>query len=206
MYNNQYHLNEQKKPDESIDAIIKVFNHHRRRLGLKRDILVCHDIIFLHEGAINVRRTTDELIVLRYSAPLILGLEQLFIDDEYSLSFEKNSIYSIVPKSIFFNKIEQLNLWKGVSEILAYHIHLLNARDGNVIKKTKYEMIKAYLLEVWNLEANEREQISLYDYILSRANVSRSTLYKIILELNKGGYIYSDRGVLKDIKKLPDKF
>ncbi|HEO9918192.1 TPA: helix-turn-helix domain-containing protein, partial [Enterobacter asburiae] len=44
------------------------------------------------------------------------------------------------------------------------------------------------------------------DYILEKTRLSRSRVMKILGDLRIGGYIEINRGILKKINKLPEKY
>ena len=72
---------------------------------------------------------------------------------------------------------------------------------------TSYDIIRAQLYELMR-ESNEfRQNITAANYIQSRTFLSRSSVMKILADLKKGGYIVTDRGVLKQIQQnIPLKY
>ncbi|MBV8041265.1 helix-turn-helix domain-containing protein, partial [Pluralibacter sp.] len=60
-----------------------------------------------------------------------------------------------------------------------------------------------YLEMLWEQHRDSLDEISIFDFILNRAAVSRSSLNKILKELSDGGYVKINRGRLVYLKKLP---
>ncbi|HAS1004211.1 TPA: hypothetical protein I3768_004297 [Enterobacter cloacae] len=79
-------------------------------------------------------------------------------------------------------------------------------RDQRFSSKNAYDIIKNNLEAIWELPENERSQISVFKFILSRSSISRSSLNKVLKDLNDGGYINIHRGKLLNIKNLPLKY
>ncbi|HID4702653.1 TPA: helix-turn-helix domain-containing protein, partial [Enterobacter cloacae] len=78
--------------------------------------------------------------------------------------------------------------------------------DQRFSSKNAYDIIKNNLEAIWELPENERSQISVFKFILSRSSISRSSLNKVLKDLNDGGYINIHRGKLLNIKNLPLKY
>ena len=57
---------------------------------------------------------------------------------------------------------------------------------------------------------NENEDLRLLtnacDYIQEKTLLSRSGIMKILSDLKQGGHIVIERGILLEIKKLPEKY
>jgi hypothetical protein len=79
-------------------------------------------------------------------------------------------------------------------------------RDEKFNSKNVYNIIKNNLEVLWELPQNEREKISVFKFIMSRSNISRSSLNNILRELSDGQYIKINRGRLLDMKNLPERY
>ncbi|WP_409513916.1 helix-turn-helix domain-containing protein [Serratia proteamaculans] len=69
-----------------------------------------------------------------------------------------------------------------------------------------YGIISSHLEDIWALPEEERLKISIFNFIMQRAPVSRSSIHKIIKELNKGGFIKTERGKLLNLTNIPRGF
>ncbi|AYU96062.1 hypothetical protein EEI76_13710 [Enterobacter cloacae] len=193
-------------PSSAISMLFDGYSDlFKMRHAKGRSYFLIKDVVFIHSGSVSIART-DGLIILKYKSPFVIGLAELFSNEEYTIYFNVDSIYSLIPNSSFIKVADRLGLWKHICEILSYSNQLLTFRENSVNRRTKYEIVKAQLEILWGLPPNEREGISLFDFILSQVNISRSSLSKIIAALNEGGYIKTKRGKLIHLSKLPERY
>ncbi|HEC5301820.1 TPA: helix-turn-helix domain-containing protein [Enterobacter asburiae] len=170
-----------------------------------KNYFLIKDVVFIHTGSVSIARS-DGLIILKYNSPVVVGLAGIFSNEDYTIYFSSDSVYSVIPNQSFINVADRFGLWRYVCEILSYSNRLLTLREKAVNRKTKYEVVKAQLEILWGLPPSERTNISIFDFVLSQVNISRSSLSKIVAELNKGGYIKTNRGKLISLSRLPDRY
>lgn len=196
----------ENKPLESINYLIsKIKPFSKRKQASKNSSFIFNGIILLEEGIISTKRD-DGVALLTFTAPIIIGLHSLDVDDDIIVDFHCKASYYHINKKIFFMLAEENNLWKHICVLTFYYLHLNYEREKNISRKTKYETVKYYIESIWKMEASERSSISLFKFIMSHANISRSSLHKIISELNRGGYIKTERGRLINVVRLPEAF
>lgn len=196
------------KPLESINKIISLcYVNGVHRKASKNDSIIINDmVIFLLSGTVSVRRG-DGITLMSFSGPVVLGLSD-FIGGSHDLSlfFHSPATFNVMSRQKVLTACNEHNLWFDVSCILSYVLELVYQKLELSEQKTKYDTIKKYLCIINSLPAEERESLSIYEYIMSRTGMSRSALNKILSGLRRGGYIEMYRGRLVKMNKLPEKF
>lgn len=161
-------------------------------------------IYIVQSGVVDVRRKNDGIIVLTTKSPSVLGLTSLFSDVYYHYlsTVTESNIIAINRLSV----IECLNkegLWSEAAKILCQAAQFYYKRDEVVSGSTVYEVIRNHLEILWEYPKQERDVISVFDFVMGRSNISRSSLNKVLKDLSLGGYLVLHRGKLIDLKKLP---
>ncbi|WP_371344154.1 helix-turn-helix domain-containing protein [Klebsiella quasipneumoniae] len=164
-------------------------------------------IYILKSGSVNVCRISDDMVLLNIEAPAIIGMTSLFKKQYYHyLVTTANTTMIRVKTKDSFNIIERKNLWKQACEIVCNASQYYYKRDELVYASNVYDIIKNHLEIIWQMPEDARCKVSVFEYILSRTGISRSSLNKILKDLFKGGYIVMKRGKLLAMKKLPSKY
>lgn len=164
-------------------------------------------VIYLSEGSTGLYNHQNGCLISEMSAPAVIGLTYLFFKnhDMYITFKEKSSAYYINQHD-FIKLCDRQQLWRNVSHIIASMERKLNSSPTLSTFKSAYDIVKFYLESIWMLPEKEREKISVYQYIQERSRLSRSSLHKIIKDLNVGGYIKTERGRLMNVHRLPVKY
>lgn len=164
-------------------------------------------VYYLIEGEVDMHREVDDLLILTMRAPKILGLSLLNSDDCFHyMKTTRNSKLIAIEQTHFRELIETHNLWKEVFTITSSMVKSYFRRDERFYSKNVYDVIKNNLEILWDSPPLERKKTSIFKYILSRSDMSRSSLSKVLKDLNDGGYITISRGKLLNVKSLPDRY
>lgn len=164
-------------------------------------------VYYLTEGEIDMHREVDDILLLTMRAPKILGLSLLSSDDCFHyMKTTKNSKLIAIEKNHFRELVETHNLWKEVFTITSSLMKNYFKRDERFSSKNVYDVIKNNLEILWESPPLERKKTSIFKYILSRSDMSRSSLSKVLKDLNDGGYITISRGKLLNVRSLPEKY
>lgn len=163
---------------------------------------------FLCLGVVSLYRKTDDVFLMNINSPFCIGLSNIYRSDfSYYIRAETEATLKSLISSRVPHKISELNLWKESAKVLAYTLNLYEEIKANeCIVINNYDMVKTSLLQLWKLPDQIRKKTSLYKYIMERHSISRSSVSKIIHELNKGGYIKTNRGILVNINKIPESY
>ncbi|HEO9815833.1 TPA: helix-turn-helix domain-containing protein [Klebsiella variicola] len=157
----------------------------------------------LRAGEIEIRRLSDDIVVSYLKAPDIVGLS----------TYDKSQVYHYI-KTIsnvellaikhenFYRMIEEKKLWQEAFTLSIYMLNINYIRDEALASRNVYGIVRHYIEIFWSME-EERSRFSIFEFILSRTNISRSSLNKILKDLCLGGYIKMERGKLIDKKNLP---
>lgn len=166
-------------------------------------------VVMLVNGEISVRRSKDDILMSKGKAPAIFGLI-----DAFKLRFQVCNYYRCETDCVVFissidtalDVINKENLWYHVSSNFAHLMEAYFTRELLGSHNDVYGIVRSHLEYIWTLPANERLELSIFSFIMQRVPISRSSIHKIIKELNKGGFIVTGRGRLLDLKHIPKGF
>lgn len=166
------------------------------------------DVIYLLDsGKISTMRISDGKIVASYCSQTLLGVDLLFSEyKHHRLIAETNCLLYSASKIEVAYFFESNNLWKDAFLLTTNLLNDLYKRDEIMSSSNTYSLVRNHLNLLWSLPVQERDNISLFKFISQRTDVSRSSLNKIVRELEIGGYISTHRGILKSMKELPKKY
>lgn len=183
-------------------ARVKIMASARQRLSFKNndDPLV----YYLISGEIELCNINNNLIIANINHSAVLGLSTIFSACECCYIKAVSDIeLSCMKLSDLVALVDDKLLWKDVSAILTWYLSIYYVRDELASKTSSYGIVKTYLEMLWEQHRESLDEISIFDFILNRAAVSRSSLNKILKELSDGGYVKINRGRLVYLKKLP---
>lgn len=205
-----------KIPYESVARLGNSIKKHKNTLKLfasvnkiiNFNLFGKKSIIYLEGGSININSVNKNILLFKLEAPFIIGLDQLFYDSEYYyITANDNVSLYLLSHEDAIDLFDKEKLWKDIANLISYSMELYEHRSNNLLEnRNVYDIIKFHLETIWSMTENEREKISVFHYILKRHKISRSSVAKIVKELNNGGYITTKRGVLVNLHKLPPKF
>lgn len=205
-----------KKPYKAVARLGNSIKHHRNTLkvvaGINKSInfnlFGKKSIIYLDEGSISLHSEKNNILLFKLDAPFIIGLDQIFSGTEYYyITANDNVSLYLLSHEDAIDTFDKEKLWKDIAHLISYSMGLNEHRSNNLLEnRSIYDIIKIHLETIWTLPEKEREKISVFDYILKRHKISRSSVAKIIKELNNGSYITTKRGVLVNLHRLPPKF
>ncbi|GFM11817.1 MULTISPECIES: helix-turn-helix domain-containing protein [Enterobacter] len=167
-------------------------------------------IYYLMEGEVSVNKKIDDLVVINIKSPAIIGMTALIYREyfHYLVTISNCKIVAI-PNVDVIDILDKNNLWRAAFNIVSTAARYYYERDDLLSSTSSgiYGLVRKYLLLINEYSMEEKERISVFDYIMKRNNVSRSSLNKILKELTVGKYITIKRGRLVSIDKpLPDSY
>lgn len=159
--------------------------------------------ILLLSGSVLLKRMTDDIIISEINAPFVFGIHEAIIN--------KSTLYikplsKSVLKSVDLDDFYRTTPPDLITAICANIIDIYQNRDESVICNSVYDCIKKCLENINLLEEDKRHGVSIFGYIKERNKISRSSIFKILRELEKGQYIKTKRGRLLHLNKLPKSF
>lgn len=164
-----------------------------------------HCVYCLEKGEVEIRRNSDRIVLLTIKAPAVIGLTTLSLSECFHmLTTITDCDFLVVEKNKIEHIIDENKLWKQAFEIVSRATIFYYERDEMISSGNVYGVIKAHLEQLWSLSVEERGKISIFKFILTRTTISRSSIHKIIKDLDNGGYIKIHRGKLLDKKTLPN--
>ncbi|HFZ8994356.1 TPA: helix-turn-helix domain-containing protein [Citrobacter freundii] len=208
-----------RKPTEEILNL----HHHLIPLSVKKTasaggiidnyIEGKYHVVLITKGDVTVCRCKDNIALGTALAPTVLGIvdacadvfETGYTTESYIISGTECEYYS-VPSDLFVRKIQELGLWRDLTNLLSYWIVRMASRDRDLVGQDAYSKIRTLLLELWSFPENIRLSVNTPSFIQQRTGLSRSRIMQVLSELKSGEYIKIMRGRLLDLKRLPASF
>ncbi|MBF2788688.1 MULTISPECIES: helix-turn-helix domain-containing protein [Enterobacter] len=201
------------KPETHFNALIKAVSDSKRIQSAKprQPIMLekhTEPVTFiLHEGVVAIYRSSDRLLIKYSRAPMITGMNELIdINDGFFIKAYKSVSYEILPTKEMLDIISTQGLWKDASYCYMYGIRQMLLAHYSSVGLSTYELIRLNLISLMNEDEALSDYVNVSDYILEKTRLSRSRVMKILSDLRIGGYIEINRGILKKINKLPEKY
>ena len=192
-----------------INSLLGSFPISRARTGQRFQLMKDNQkmCFFLAQGFCNAKRNRDSLIVARIRAPGAVGLN-LFAPDISILFIQAgNDVeYLYLPLDTVLQHIEEHNLWKDVSYLLMYYAAEFQVYLQTNTSVPTYELVCNHLWVLSQETFEVRATTPAAQFILDRTTLSRSSVMKILSELVRGGHIVVNRGLLIEIKNLPQSY
>ncbi|WP_312978983.1 helix-turn-helix domain-containing protein [Atlantibacter sp.] len=183
---------------------LKPFTPRMYAKGTRLDFIqggvrICH---IVETGVIELRRSTDQILIVRIAAPSVLGLG---VSDAYIVIKETASIHTL-PQEQVLQHIEEKGLWEILARHMMVQTNKLYLYSNQLTAPTSYELVRKQLIELINEPESLRNSLSAERYIRDKVHLSRTCVMKILSDLKKGGYIVIEVGRLREIKHLPLKY
>ena len=116
------------------------------------------------------------------------------------------TVIRTIKREEFERIISEKNLWPEFSQLLIWYIDVLSKRDDILVARSAYSVVREFLIEINELIVHQNRDINVYDYIQEYTSLARSTIIKILSDLKKGHYIVVEKGKLKNITSLPERY
>lgn len=169
--------------------------HHKKKQRV--EIANKKNIYFLAKGSACMYSSENGLIIKNFFAPVIINLEnikQLNID--FFIRCNSDVTMHVMSNQDTVELFDTKKLWSFAFDILSRNLKVCYLRDKFIRQPTTRDTIIEYIKYIWAFDEQQRNSISLYNYIMSRTYISRSSIHKIFSELERKGFITLRRGVL----------
>ncbi|WP_324138055.1 helix-turn-helix domain-containing protein [Citrobacter portucalensis] len=93
------------------------------------------------------------------------------------------------------------SLWCHAFDIITKQLYMYFTRESMTQKNSVKEIVLEHVKKVWNFDESSRKDISIYSYVLSRNNISRSAIHKAICELTQEGLLNINRGIVVEFNQ-----
>ena len=198
------------RPQEAIDAIIAATAEYPEKTLKKWQKIITADVNYIHiviSGEVEIRRVSDELSMFTMRSAGFLGVSSIYNKASYMYGIARDTtVIRTIRKDEFERLIGEKNLWPQFSQILVWYIGLLSKRDDILVARSAYSVVREFLLEINELIIYQNRDVNVYAYIQEYTNLARSTIIKILSDLKKGHYIVVEKGKLKNITSLPERY
>lgn len=198
------------RPQEAIDAIIAATAEYPEKTLKKWQKIITADVNYIHiviSGEVEIRRVSDELSMFTMRSAGFLGVSSIYNKASYMYGIARDTtVIRTIRKDEFERLNGEKNLWPQFSQILVWYIGLLSKRDDILVARSAYSVVREFLLEINELIIYQNRDVNVYDYIQEYTNLARSTIIKILSDLKKGHYIVVEKGKLKNITSLPERY
>jgi len=157
-------------------------------------------LYFLESGSVSIYRVSDDVLTINMKSPSIIGLTQLRNYSKYHyLRCDGECMVWAIKKSDFERILDEREYWGYAFDILSYIAIIYYERDIMISRSNAKMIVIDHLRQLWKLTQVEGEVHSIYKFILSRNNISRSAVHKVISELSHAGSIEVHRGKLVNL-------
>lgn len=208
-----YDFKRNTKPVKDVEKLIKALLPFSQRINLKSKerFELVHDgknmCWMLLKGSLTIKRITDDLIISQMSPPAIMGLALVaYPSPNLYLHFDSDSEIATIAVDELESIIDEHQLWKCVASVQAHITQVLVIRDSTVVVKSAYEVVCNQLRYLMEESLQIRGDVTVTNYILKRTHISRSSIVKILRQLQDGGYIVMEDSKLVAINILPERY
>lgn len=154
-----------------------------------------HIVILITAGTVDIWRKHDNLLVATVTAPSILGLQGSdFRYQTHTFRRQHGSEILFLTRNEALEIINENNL---LDEVLTYQSFINDFqtyRDILMVNNSAYEIICMLLTEL--ADYPNRSEISVEKFILTRTQLARSGVLRILADLRYGGFIEMEKGKL----------
>ncbi|OAT31266.1 hypothetical protein M975_2597 [Buttiauxella brennerae ATCC 51605] len=184
-----------EKCDQSYFAI--------RKMEQRIELVQANQVAFLKTGAITVHRVDDGLLTITVKAPAVIGLGNMKGEGgAHYIQCKTECSMWVLDSESAFELFNEKALWPHAFFVIRKYLHLFLSKSEMVNKPSVKEIVVEHLKKIWALSEPERNATSVYEFILSRNNVSRSAVQKTIMDLVAQGCIRFHRGKLLSVTDL----
>lgn len=155
------------------------------------------DFIFLTEGAMDIRRTLDDLVFCTAFAPYIMGGTDGPQNKSYFYGeIRAHSVAYRIKKETALAIIEKNQLYKELWIIEKYKSEAIWKRDAH-INGAPVKIAIAELISILNTHPAEyRRSTSVYKFLQERTKYSKSTIVRVINEFKANGQLSIKNGII----------
>lgn len=201
-------------PHAEIDKMIALLTPLGQKVKLKtgqhipmtyKGEKVCYLIL---EGYCSFRHRESDIIFAHAYAPFIIGLAELYIPFNVGFYRSEAEVEAIrVTLSNFEHCMaEDPTCWRTTTIVLSYILQRVFIRDSQISSKNAYSVVRNLLIDLDQQPFYVKEKKAVAKYILERTTLSRSTVMHILSQLQRGKYITLKRGLLLELRELPEGF
>lgn len=185
-------------------AEVKIIQPNRRLYFNSNNTNYCY---FIMDGLMGVYSDKNDLMLGAVTPPSLYGLSRLVSQDiDFYLKTITRSTIGKMPLELTEKLISEHNLWETVSKFILAQSGKLYTLHKQVTAPSAYEIVRTQLLMLMREKPDLRLRMTAELYIRNKTTLSRSRVMQVLSDLNKGGYIKLERGVLIDVYTIPEKY
>ncbi|OAT21566.1 helix-turn-helix domain-containing protein [Buttiauxella noackiae] len=174
-----------------------------RKKGQHIELIQDNQVAFLKSGVVTIHRIEDGLLTNSIKAPAVIGLGHIHdIGLTHFIQCKSECSMWILDSNIAFDLFTEKNLWQDAFFIIRNYLYICMPKGKLIHKSSAREIVVEHLKEIWALDESERYTTSVYNFILSRNNISRSAIQKVVRELEDSGDIKFYRGKLIELNEM----
>lgn len=176
----------------------------RHKPNQRINVLGKDNVYFLKNGNLTVCTNNGSFVIFNSFSPDIIGLELLsdVILSHHIRCISKVEFY-VIKKDDLVELLDRENLWSSAFHIISQFLYIYHVRDLLIHQPTIKDTITHYLRYIWSFNKTRRDKISIYSFISSRTYLARSSIHKVIANLESAGEISTNRGILLECKLAP---
>lgn len=202
------------KPFDAIQRITLCLSQHGKPFTLQAgeelmNLTPDDEPLFycISHGQIRYEFIKNKFWLASVKAPSILGIVSYYHPLRMGKFFaELDCEGFVIPAKEAIRLLDEHELWKDVVDFLSYTVKKMLEHEMLLSSGKTYNIVCYHLRQLENEDDHIRNNISILQYLLQHTSYSRSIISVFISELKKGGYIVVERGHLRKINQLPDRF
>ena len=172
------------------------YSHFSERKKKQRiDMKKLNQIAYLKRGTVSMHKISDGLVTVTIDGPAIIGLGQMRGDEFiHYIRCNTNCEMWVIDINDAIELFNKYTLWNHAFDIITKYLYMYFTRDDMMQKNSVKEIVVEHINKIWDSGEEVRKNTSIYSYILSRNNISRSAVHKAVCELMQSGVLNIKRG------------
>ncbi|HHD7442515.1 TPA: helix-turn-helix domain-containing protein [Citrobacter braakii] len=172
----------------------------KSEVGIERTLSVKPnntDYVFLTEGAMDIRRTMDDLVFCTALAPYIMsGTDHPGNISYFYGEIRAHSIAYRIKKETALSIVEKNNLFRELWMVEKYKSEAIWRRDAN-LNGASVKVATGELITVLSMLPPEfRRSISVYKFLQERTKYSKSTIMRVVNYYRQNGQLEVKNGII----------
>lgn len=172
-------------------------HYEKRKKNQRIELKTFNNICYMTEGSVSVYRMENDIVTITINAPAILGLAQMRNKSKsHYLRCNSDCEMFVIETQHAIELFNEKNLWMHAFDILTSHLQMYFTRENMLSQPNVKMIVIEHLRYIWDQPEDIRNKTSFFSFILSRNQIARSTVHKVIQELTLAGAIKTARGKL----------
>lgn len=165
-------------------------------------------IYVLLKGCLSYYNGENDRVLGYVYPPSLIGVIEMFSSVAVGyVRVEEEAKLICVKQTVLTQLLDtNPNLWTPLAQFMSYVVLRVLHREAMLQVKDSYTIIRNLLSDLASQPPEVRSSVTASRFILERAMIARSTVMSILSQLQRGGFITLEKGLLVAMRVLPEKF